>query len=117
MRSTSLLQIIIVFIISLIVSFNAYAAKVVSGDENSAAVAIDKFKDPEKALSKTTKKAEKHCKKYNKIPRLERTEKAGKKDKGAVAYYSCVSKEEGPSEKDTEKISEESSDEADYSGY
>ena len=117
MHSNSLLRLITILILSLIASFNAYAAKVVSGDENSVAVAIDKFKDPEKALSKTTKKAEKHCKKHNKIPRLERTEKAGKKDRGAVAYYSCVLKESELSEKDTKKESLESGEEADYSGY
>ena len=117
MRTTSILRLITILILSVIVSFNAYAAKVVAGDENSVAVAIDKYKNPEKSLSKTTKKAEKHCKKYNKIPRLERTEKAGKKDKGAIAYYSCVSKDSESIEKDTAKKSEESSKDTDYDGY
>ena len=117
MRSTLFLGPITVIILSLTVSFNTYAAKVVSGDNNSVAVAIDKYKDPEKSLSKTTKKAEKHCKKHNKIPRLERTEKAGKKDKGAIVYYSCISKDSESSEKETTKKSEISSEDADYNGY
>ena len=75
MHSNSSLSLITIVILTLLLSCNAYAAKVVSGDENSATVAIDKFKNPEKSLSKATKKAEKHCKKHNKIARLERTEK------------------------------------------
>ncbi len=117
MYSNSLFRLISIFILSLILSYNAYAAKVVSGDENSVAVAIDKFKNAEKSLSKATKKAEKHCKKHNKISRLERTEKAGKKDKGAIAYYSCISKDGESSEKDTAINSEESSEEAEDYGY
>jgi hypothetical protein len=92
---------------------NAQAAKVVSGDENSVVVAVEKAKNPEKSLSKTSKEAGKHCKKHNKVAKLERTEKAGKKDKGAVAYYSCISQgDESRDEADEAKVdeSEESSD-------
>ena len=117
MHPNSSISLITIVILTLLLSCNAYAAKVVSGDENSATVAIDKFKNPEKSLSKATKKAEKHCKKHNKIARLERTEKAGKKDKGAIAYYSCISTDGKSSEKDTAIKSEESSEEADYGGY
>ncbi len=107
---SNILNLVLLLFFSFFLFTNAQAAKVVSGDENSVVVAIEKAKNPEKSLSKASKAAGKHCEKHNKVAKLERTEKAGKKDKGAVAYYSCVS--QGGESSDEAKVaeSEESSD-------
>ena len=106
----NILNLMLSLIFSFLVFGNAQAAKVVSGDEDSVVVAIEKAKNIEKSLSKASKAAGKHCKKHNKVAKLERTEKAGKKDKGAVAYYSCVSQGGESNEEANVDKSEESSD-------
>ena len=107
---SNILNLVLSLFFSFFLFTNVQAAKVISGDENSVVVAIEKAKNPEKAFSKASKQAEKHCKKHDKVAKLERTEKAGKKDKGAVAYYSCVSQGGESSDEAKADESEESSD-------
>jgi hypothetical protein len=108
--NSNILNLVLSLIFSFFLFSTAQAAKVVSGDENSVVVAVEKAKNAEKSLSKASKAAEKHCKKHDKVAKLERTEKAGKKDKGAVAYYSCVSQGGESSDEVKADESEESSD-------
>ena len=105
----TLLFVITLTTISLFLSENVLAE--ITGDENSVAVYMKKTKDLKDALKKATKEAEKHCKKYDKVAKLDRTEKGGKKDKSGVAYYSCVS-EDGDSAEATEANESEESSEA-----
>ena len=102
--NSNILSLVLTLSFSFFLFTNAQAAKVVSGDENSVVIAVEKAKNPEKSLSKASKEAGKHCKKHDKVAKLERTEKAGKKDKGAVAYYSCIS--QGDESSDEAKVDE-----------
>jgi len=110
--NTKLLFIIPLLAVSVFLFENVLASSVVTGDENSVAVAMKKTKNLEKALSKASKTAKKHCKKHGKVAKLDRTEKGGKKDKAGVAYFSCVS-EGGESAKSSKEA--EASETTDYS--
>ncbi len=49
-------------------------------------------KDFNKAVSEAAKKRGKHCNKYEKSAKLDRTEKAGSRDRAGVAHFICEAK-------------------------
>ena len=105
--STKLVSVILILFVSLTIFSNASTSSVVTGDENSVAVAMEKTKNIQKALSKASKTANKHCDQFDKTAILDRTEKAGKKDKAGVAYFSCVSQGGESTESSDEAASNE----------
>ena len=79
---------ICVFIISFLV-FGCSTTSTITADENSISISMGNTKDFNKAVSAAAKKAEKHCGKFDKSAKLDRTEKAGSKDRAGVAYFTC----------------------------
>ena len=67
----------------------------ITADENSISVAMGNTKDFNEAVSKAAKQAEKHCNKFDKSAKLDRTEKAGSRDRAGVAYFTCEAKSSG----------------------
>ena len=85
---TKLSCLICILVVSFLL-FGCSTTSTITADENSIPVSMGKTKDFNKAVSDAAKKAEKHCRKYDKSAKLERTEKAGSKDRAGVAYFTC----------------------------
>jgi len=84
----TLLNLTNIFILSLLV-FACSTTSTITADENAISISMGNTKDFNKAVSDAAKKAEKHCSKYDKSSKLDRTEKAGSKDRAGVAYFTC----------------------------
>ncbi len=77
-----------VFILNIFL-FACSTTSTITADENAISIAMGDTKDFNEAVSDAAKKAEKHCSEYDKSAKLDRTEKAGSKDRAGVAYFTC----------------------------
>ena len=69
--------------------FACSTTSTITADENAISIAMGDTEEFNEALSDAAEQAEKHCDKYEKSAKLDRTEKAGKKDRSGVAYFTC----------------------------
>ncbi len=72
--------------------FACSTTSTITADENAISIAMGDTKDFNEAVSDAAEQAEKHCDKYDKSAKLERTEKAGSRDRAGVAYFICDAK-------------------------
>jgi len=72
-----------------IIALGCSSTSTITANEHAISIAMGDTEKFNEALSDAAEKAEKHCDKYDKSAKLDRTEKAGKKDRSGVAYFTC----------------------------